>query len=233
MSLTDIEDVNVRLAIIDALMRAEVLPSFSKQEDEDRDDEYREDVADALLAIPVTAEQCAAVTDLYWEAGNDITEAIWTYWDGESDEFTVRSLNGIDKVLPSLEQLRIYMSRVQDLTPVAGCGGLRELALDGGTIRDLSPLSGLSELRILALNHALDIQHPDLLAPLAGLPLEWIAIDTLGKEPVLDLAPLLDITSLRNLSFRRTVGSDEVLAAFDNAKVIELLRDRGVAAEIG
>ncbi|WP_185845919.1 hypothetical protein [Kibdelosporangium aridum] len=50
-----------------------------------------------------------------------------------------------------------------------------------------------------------------------------------------DLAPLLDTTPLRSLSFRRTVHSNDelpVLAAFDNAHVIDVLRQRGVAVDI-
>jgi hypothetical protein len=131
-ALAALEDRNLRLAVLDTLMATKVLPPFDidefnrthagDEDDDDRDYRYRDEVADALLDIPVTAEQCASVRELVWEAGgNEVVYAIWTFWDGETDEFRIESLRGIDTVLPDLESLSIGDGAVSDLTPLAGC----------------------------------------------------------------------------------------------------------------
>jgi hypothetical protein len=246
--LSVIEDDNLRLAVIDRLMETNVLPPFDRgeflrgrEDDDDRDYEYCRDVADALLEQPITAEQCAAVRELYWEAGNnDIIFTIWTCWGGESDEFTVRSLEGLDKALPNLESLSITICTIDDLSPLSGFTRLRELCLDGrGSVRDLSPLAGLASLRKLELNHLLSLEQPDILRPLAGLRLEDVNLDTgprNGALPVFDFAPLEHMDSLRTLALRRTMritGSEPPVAtAFDNARVIEVLKARGVKVDV-
>ena len=235
---------------IDRLQDTKQLPEFDKaaflrqggqeydEGSDDKDYEYSDDIADALLGLPVTAEQCAGIHELYWEAGNnDIIFTIWTYWDGESDEFLVESLAGLDQVVPDLESLSISLGRISDLSPVAHLTKLTELALDGGgPVTDLSPIAGLTSLRKLELNHILSPDHPDVLQSITGLPLEHLNLDTGGRNPVVNFAPLEHMPSLRTLSFRRTVritGSEPPVAtAFDNARVIEVLKTRGVKVDV-
>ncbi|MEV4318498.1 hypothetical protein [Actinocrispum sp. NPDC049592] len=245
--LHQLEDDNLRLAVLDRLMATEVLPRFDRKAfngddyDEDLDYEYRDDVADALLAIPVTAEQCSSIREVHWEAGyNDVIFDIWAQWDGESDEFTVTSLAGIAAALPSLESLSIQMCAVNDLSPLKDLTQLRTLALNGGfAVTDLSPLACLGALRSLTLNHVLDPRAlTGILQPLAGSRLETIDLDTNGNgtgvEPLFDFAPLEHMTSLRTLRFRRSVrsGPAPVATAFDNARVLAVLRDRDVRVDI-
>lgn len=256
--LLAIEDTNLRLAIIDRLLETKQLPEFDRaaflrqgdeeddegsgdedsDKDSDKDYEYNDDIAEALLGLPVTAGQCAGIRELYWEAGNnDIIFTIWTYWGGEGDEFRVESLAGLDRVVPDLESLSIALCTISDLSPLAGLTKLTELALDGGgPVTDLSPIAGLTSLRKLELNHILSPEHPDVLRSITGLPLEHINLDTGGRNPVVDLAPLEHMLSLRTLSFRRTVritGSEPPVAtAFGNARVIEVLKARGVKVDV-
>ncbi|GLY86939.1 DUF6892 domain-containing protein [Actinoallomurus iriomotensis] len=239
-ALAALEDRNLRLAVLDTLMATKVLPPFdidefnrthAGDEDDDRDYRYRDEVAGALLDIPVTAEQCASVRELVWEAGgNEVVYAIWTFWDGETDEFRIESLEGIDTVLPDLESLSIGDGAVNDLTPLAGCTALRRLSLrGGGAVTDVGPLSGLGSLRKLELEY----QNVRDLRPLAGLALEHLSLD---GEPDADLSPLESLTSLRTLCCRRmcyTAGSEApIVRRFDNARVIEVLERRGVDVEV-
>jgi hypothetical protein len=234
--LTLVADRNLRLAIIEMLTDMQLLPPFGTG-DEDRGYEYNDDVAEALLGTEVTAGQCAAVRDLYWEAGNnEIIPAILPYWSGETDEFLVESLDGLAAAVPDLETLSITLCAINDLSPLSGCTKLRELALDGlGPVTDLSPLAGLTSLRKLELNHLLDMSRPDVLQPVAGLQLEHISLGT-GPKRVVDFAPLEHMMSLRILSFQRTVrisGSEPPVAtAFGNARVIEVLTSRGVDVQL-
>jgi hypothetical protein len=196
-----------------------------------QDYRYRHGVAVELLATPVTADQCSAVRDLVWEGGSsDIMFTIWTHWDGESDEFHIKSLEGIAAALPALESLSIALCAVTDLTPLAGCTGLQHLHLCGsGAVTDLGPLAGLGSLRTL------DLEWRDVrdLRPLSGLPLEHLSLD---GNPDMDLAPLEDIASLRTLKCQRmayiTGSEPPVLSTFDNARVIEALKQRGVAVTV-
>lgn len=238
--LAGVADKNLRLAIIDKLTEMQLLPPFSTTGSDDRDYEYNDDIADALLDTGVTAEQCAAVRDLYWEAGsNDIIFAIWTHWDGESDEFHAQTFDGLAEALPNLESLAVDLCAVRDLAPLAEFTQLRDLSLDGGFgVTDLGPLAKVGTLRKLRLNHLLDPRLPDVLGPLAGLRIEELDLSTNSgghRVPtILDFAPIEDMTALRTLRFRRTVrtGTPPVLEVFDNARVIDVLKARGVTVDI-
>ncbi|MEU4625050.1 hypothetical protein AB0G04_34390 [Actinoplanes sp. NPDC023801] len=79
---------------------------------------------------------------------------IWKYWDGESDEFCIRSFDGIAEALPNLRKLAVDMYTGSDLTPLAGCTDLHTLHLYGGfSVTDLGPLASLTALRDLRLGH--------------------------------------------------------------------------------
>ncbi|MFF2010593.1 DUF6892 domain-containing protein [Streptomyces sp. NPDC058195] len=79
--------------------------------DNGRDYEYREEAAEDLLARPVTAAQLAGVRSLSWHTSSAATPLIWRYWDGESADFDVMSLEGIAGALPNLTVLRLELSR--------------------------------------------------------------------------------------------------------------------------
>ncbi|MGW1617412.1 DUF6892 domain-containing protein [Streptomyces sp. NPDC002285] len=198
----------------------------------DQDHRYRYGVATELLDTPVTTDQRSTVRDLGWGAGeNDIIFTIWTYWDGESDEFHIKSLEGIAAALPALESLSIGLCAVRDLNPLAACTSLQRLNLRGGEAApDLGPLAGLRSLRTLDLEYYQDVQD---LRPLTELPLERLTLD---GNPDVDLAPLENIASLRTVNCRRTVYTSEseppILSTYDNARVIEVLKQRGVAVTV-
>ncbi|MFF2331218.1 MULTISPECIES: DUF6892 domain-containing protein [unclassified Streptomyces] len=250
--LRKIPDVNLSLAILSRLMDLGTVPLFEvpapedvhECDDECDDDcadwvdhpseyEYRKEVARALLDLPVTAEQCATLRELNWHTSSKAISMIWKYWDGECDTFSVRSLDGISAALPALEALRLELNEVTDLTPLTRCGRLRELALVGGydNEADLAPLSRVGSLRTLSLAS----RTVRDLSPLTVLELEHLTLDgchDVRSRNVVDLAPLEHMPSLRTVNYRRFVRTrgDEhpVLTAFDNARVIESLGERGV-----
>ena len=243
------EDVNLRLAVLDALLESGAIPRGDVEArigapagdldyvDDERDYRYRPEVTEALLAVPVTAAQRATVTRLIWQAGcGDVMSMIWKYWDGESDEFCIRSFDGIAEALPNLRELAVDMHTVSDLTPLAGCTDLHTLDLDGGfSVTDLGPLASLTALRDVWLGH----QAFTDLAPLAGTAIERLELSGNGGGTgpwVVDLAALRDMPALRHFTCRQTVRrASEVIpmrTAFDNARVLEEIQARGVTVRI-
>ena len=259
------EDVNLRLAVLDALLESGAIPRGDVEarigvpagdpgdddpgdddlDDDDLDDDddkrdyrYRPEVTEALLAVPVTAAQRATVTRLIWQAGcGDVMSMIWKYWDGESDEFCIRSFDGIAAALPNLREFAVDMHSVSDLTPLAGCTDLHTLHLDGGfSVTDLGPLASLTALRDVQLGH----QAFTDLAPLAGIAIERLDLSGNsgggGGPWVIDLAALRDMPALRHFTCLQTVRrASEVIpmrTAFDNARVLEEIRARGVTVRM-
>ncbi len=60
-----------------------------------------------LIHYPLSVELLAKVDKLYCEASLDIYSYIFRYWDGETNEFDVTSLQGVEH-LPSLKEISIH-----------------------------------------------------------------------------------------------------------------------------
>ncbi|WP_326771023.1 hypothetical protein OG978_46290 (plasmid) [Streptomyces sp. NBC_01591] len=250
--LDELPDTNLSLAVVSQLMEAGTLPLFQPPVPEgahvcmDACDavceewldgldsfDYRQDVADALLGLPVTEAQCATVRELKWHTSSKAIALVWSEWGGECEEFHIRALDGIGAALPGLEALHLELTEVTDLTPLTSCDRLRALTLAGGydDETDLAPLAGTRMLTSLAMRS----KRVEDLRPLSGLPLEHVSLDGChdgNGHHVIDLAPLEHITSLRTLRYRRfaRIRGDEhpALSAFGNARVIDSLAARGV-----
>lgn len=72
-------------------------------------DEYALDEGNfaRVLAIELTQEQLDGIERLHWSGGGyEIQHAVYPQWDGESDDFDVRSLQGIE-ALRNLKHLEI------------------------------------------------------------------------------------------------------------------------------
>ncbi len=72
-------------------------------------DEYELDEGNLarVLAIELTQEQLDGIERLHWTGGGyDIQHAVWSQWDGESGEFDIRSLQGIE-ALRNLKRLEV------------------------------------------------------------------------------------------------------------------------------
>ncbi|MGW6940280.1 DUF6892 domain-containing protein [Streptomyces xanthophaeus] len=251
--LDELPDTNLSLAVVSQLMEAGTLPLFQPPAPEgahvcvnacdavceewlDGLDSftYRQDVADALLGLPVTEAQCATVRELKWHTSSKAIALVWSEWGGECEEFHIRALDGIGAALPGLEALHLELTEVTDLTPLTSCDRLRALTLAGGydDETDLAPLASTRMLTSLELRS----KRVEDLSPLSGLSLEHLSLDGChdgNGHHVIDLAPLEPITSLSTLRYRRysRVRGDEhpALSAFGNARVIDSLAARGVS----
>ncbi|MEV4134799.1 hypothetical protein AB0J72_21825 [Dactylosporangium sp. NPDC049742] len=87
-------------------------------------DEYTLDDANLtrVLAIELTQQQLDSVERLHWTGGGyDIQHAVWPQWDGETGEFDLRSLRGIE----SLRNLKHLQVTPLSLLPPADLAALR------------------------------------------------------------------------------------------------------------
>ena len=157
--MTNIADDNFRLTLLQSAWDQELLPPFDKQAfyagelktpydpRADYNDRIDERVKKHLLAIPLPDELLANLTRVTWDGGNEVFHYIWTNWDGESDEFAVHNIAGIE-VCTGLETLQfISGAQFDDCAPLARLSKLEDVMLLGGTMADLRPLTKLPRLR--------------------------------------------------------------------------------------
>lgn len=165
--MAEIRDPNLRLTILHSAWNAGLLPPFDKEAfyrdvlhdpwdaDADYNDEVDERVRKHLLTIPLPSDLLAKLTRVTWDAGNEVFNYIWTTFDGESDEFAVRDLNGIE-ACKNLDVLEFTGGAAfRDCAPLAGLPKLSSATLLGGVMSDLSPLlklASLKKLRVVAEN---------------------------------------------------------------------------------
>ncbi|MFZ6177308.1 DUF6892 domain-containing protein [Nannocystis pusilla] len=191
---------------------------------------FNEDIAAYIDDTPVDAAMLAKVTRLPTDPTADLVFVIWPHFAGESDEFDVTDLSGLDR-LPALAELFVAVHRQVDLAVVARCAGLTAASLDCRVPLDLSPLAAVRGLRTLELVHAENVAD---LAWLRALP-ELATLRLLGDPQALDLRPLLDMPALGSFALLRTAfaeGTNPAVLTFgDNAAVLAALFVRGVAVE--
>jgi hypothetical protein len=88
---------------------------------------------DYLVSYPLTPQHLAAVETLCFDGGNEIYAYIYPGWDGESDDFNVRALGGLE-LLPNLRTFNeISMLYVDDFRPLTGLPNLQSLELGSDT----------------------------------------------------------------------------------------------------
>jgi hypothetical protein len=103
-------DRNLKLAVLDELVRlgAIALPDLIPIDEYELD----EDNLDRLLAISLTSTDLARIEELSWEGGGrPIQHLVWPQFDGESDEFALRDLTGIE-ALPNLKRVEVDFKQV-------------------------------------------------------------------------------------------------------------------------
>ncbi len=114
------EDFGFKLVVISSLLEEET--SFSKELEEMKEkyvDEYDGDgyecipqMVDYFENLKLTDEDLALVKELVFDGGEDIYFLLMEYWDGESEEFDVKSVKGFEK-LPNLERV-VYVSMCEE-----------------------------------------------------------------------------------------------------------------------
>lgn len=105
------KDPILRLAVLDALHtsgRIELPPLIAL--DELRLDEEH---LQRLLRLPISSEQLESIEELVWSGGGmELQHLVWPQFDGESDDFVIRSLGGLD-ALPNLRSLVLQWMDVE------------------------------------------------------------------------------------------------------------------------
>lgn len=156
--MSEFADPNLKLIVLQAAWNEGLLPPFDKpaffrdvlkeEYDEHADYNYKLDerVREHLLAIPLPSEQLSRITTIEWDGGNEIFLEIWSYWDGESDEFDIHDLTGINK-LTGLETAFFNAGvAFRDVTPIAGMLRLEKFLNYSTPIDDLTPFLSLPKL---------------------------------------------------------------------------------------
>lgn len=106
------EDFGFKLVVIDSLLEKDA--SFSDELAEMKEKYVENYEGDGYKCIPemvayfenlkLTEEDLALVDKLVFDGGEDIYFLMMTDWDGESDEFDVRSVKGFE-LLPNLKEV--------------------------------------------------------------------------------------------------------------------------------
>ncbi|MET7397521.1 leucine-rich repeat domain-containing protein [Dactylosporangium sp. NPDC005572] len=96
-------DPILKLAVLDTLQRTvELPPTYFFDEFE-----FDEDNLARLMAVAVPQAELDTVETLSWLGGGHATaHMVWAQWDGESDEFSIRSLAGVE-ALRNLRKLAL------------------------------------------------------------------------------------------------------------------------------
>jgi hypothetical protein len=157
--MAPIRDPNLRLILLEAAWNEDLLPRFDKdafyrdalKEKYDPRAEYNqridERVRDALLSAPLDDDVLSQLKIVTWDGGNEAFLDIWTYWDGESGEFDVVDLAGIEKCT-SLERLLFLAgARFPDCVPLGGLTQLHEVRIRGEEPASLGALLSLPKLK--------------------------------------------------------------------------------------
>jgi hypothetical protein len=169
----EIPDVNLRLAMLEALrdlglvQRPDRVDDDDDHDPEDYDDydddpdyQYNSDRCDELLAKPFRAQQLVEIVVLDWDVSNpSVIYDIWPQWDGESEEFDIHDLTGIE-CCPALKEINIDAFAGKDLSPLRKLPQLKRIFLGSqATIRELRPLLDIATLERVSIATAKPISR--------------------------------------------------------------------------
>ncbi|MCL2784953.1 MAG: leucine-rich repeat domain-containing protein [Propionibacteriaceae bacterium] len=122
---------------------------------------------------------------------------------------------------PYLNNVSIWDSTFEDLTPLAALTGLVSLALENGQIHDLTPLAGLTKLTYLDLSG----NRIETLTGLEGL-INLTTLDV-ADNSITDLTPLSGLTDIVVLQiFRNTIQSLAGLEAMSDLERLDAFDNR-------
>jgi hypothetical protein len=145
--------------------------------DEDQDGyDLLKPVYDYLVRCPLTADHLAAVTSIEFDGGSEIYTYPFPFWSGETGEFDVDSLEGIDRLinLKSIEIIALLNS--YDLKHLAGMQHLEHLGLHSGRYEHGEVLLQLPALKSLTCGSDA-FEDPRLLPALRA---RGVAVRTMG-----------------------------------------------------
>jgi len=174
----NIPDQSLRLLLLQSAWTEGLLPPFDKEaffrdvvgeewdDQADYNDAWDKRVSDALLAIPLTDEILGKIKSVEWDGGKAVFGHIWSNWDGESGEFHVHDLTGIDACTHLADLTFIGGVAFTDLTPLAGLKNLVEFSNYSRPLPDLRPLLNVPKLKKLHINYTASPQNDAVLAEL-------------------------------------------------------------------
>ena len=154
---TELRDPALRLAIVDALVRARKL-DLSAVPKATREHRINTKPLRALLNLELTDRALAGISEVWWAGGGSkIQHLVWPQWHGEDDTFYVHSLAGIE-ALTGLKKLTLATDA--DLAPLLQLGALQQarLCLAGGqSARSAAVLAELAarKVKLVRENHDL------------------------------------------------------------------------------
>lgn len=151
-------DPNFKLVVLDALLAARAInlgpeaslakhligPRYNREKD---GYELLKPVYDYLVRYPLSREHLAAVEGLTFDGGNDIYVYPFPFWDGETLDFHVNSLAGIE-LLTNLRRFTVIsMLNDNDLSRLGSLSKIEEVTLDPGPFKNARTLLALPKLR--------------------------------------------------------------------------------------
>ena len=96
-------DPNLKLAVLDELQGTIVLPKMYFFDDY----AFDEDNLARMMAVEISQEQLDGIVSVAWRGGgHTAAHLVWNQWDGESEDFDITSLAGIE-ALHNLKELLV------------------------------------------------------------------------------------------------------------------------------
>lgn len=162
-----IPDFNLRLAIINELMLndPDFLPPDSvlipqvlgRPYDLEKEGYEPLPALEAYFRdLPLTDSQLGSVRRIVLDGGNGIYQYIWSFWGGEEDYFTVRSLAGIDRCTSLREFSICALADPLDLSPLRPVKTLESITLDlvpHESLDALLELPALARVELFSTDH--------------------------------------------------------------------------------
>jgi hypothetical protein len=127
----EIPDTNLSLAIVEALRELGLGPPVGPRGDpfDDDDGDGINARIEAVLKEPFQADALAKIKQLWWDhSQQNILYEVWPGWDGETEEFDIESLAGLEHC-SGLEVINLCRFVGTDLSPLAKLPALRELTI--------------------------------------------------------------------------------------------------------
>jgi hypothetical protein len=153
-------DPNLKLIVLSALTESGAIHLGPRKKlaehilgpgyDEDQDGyDLLKPVYDYLARYPLTANHLAAVTSIDFDGGNEIYTYPFPFWSGETDEFEVASLDGVERLI-NLRRIEIISLLTDlDLSRLATLKQLEHVGLDPGQYQNGEALLQLPALKTL------------------------------------------------------------------------------------
>jgi hypothetical protein len=154
-------DPNFKLVVLSALAEAGAIHLGPRKKlaahvlgpgyDEEQDGyDLLTPVYDYLVRYPLTASHLAAVESINFDAGNEIYTYPLPFWDGETGDFDIKSLEGIEQLV-NLRRLEIIsLLEDTDLSCLATLQRLEHVALSHGPYQNGQRLLRLPKLSSLS-----------------------------------------------------------------------------------